>query len=294
MILKNEILRTKTIIKTVVRCLLILMVIIACDKKEETDVIEEEEDNSPKIVGCNSVEYDGYVFNDIGCSPGIACFNIQISENGHYAEFNIMCSNFGCISYVALPDEDTMNYPPTLHVIGDQTVAYVNTKNVVLGVSDLNLEPHTYNIEPDFDFVSIEDNVLVINPEEKDIGSYDVTVTASDGSGGTDSEDFTINIVRYIWEFITIGDIESSPAIGSDSTVYINTGISLIAINPDGMEKWEFDEYMNDYSSPVVGSDGTIYACSYNSLFAVNPDGTLKWECETVEIYESTPAIGSD
>jgi len=36
------------------------------------------------------------------------------------------------------------------------------------------------------------------------------------------------------------------------------------------------------YSSPAIGSDGTIYVGSYDSnLYAINPDGSLKWKYST-------------
>ncbi|MBN2524100.1 MAG: PQQ-binding-like beta-propeller repeat protein [Bacteroidales bacterium] len=286
--------KTKTIIKTLLNYTFILLLLIACNKDDTTDIPEEEPDNGPKIVGCNSVEYDGYIYNNIGCAPGIAFFNIQITEGEHSAEFNIQCSDYGCISYVALPDEDTVNYPPSLNFIEDQTVTYIHTKTIYLSAHDMNQDILTYSIEPDLDFLTLGDNELVINPEEKDVGNYNLTVTVSDGKGETDSKDFTINIVRYIWAFNTVGEINSCPAIGSDNTIYVNAEGSLFAINPDGTEKWEFVEDISANASPVIGSDGTIYTCSHYSLYAVNPDGTMKWECETGEMYESTPAIALD
>ena len=48
-------------------------------------------------------------------------------------------------------------------------------------------------------------------------------------------------------------------------------------------------------SSPAIGSDGTIYVGSddYN-LYAINSNGTLKWSYATGSWYNSSPAIGSD
>ncbi|MEN3041771.1 MAG: PQQ-binding-like beta-propeller repeat protein, partial [Fervidobacterium sp.] len=54
-------------------------------------------------------------------------------------------------------------------------------------------------------------------------------------------------------------------------------------------------------SSPAIGSDGTIYVGSsdyyfseYSYLHAINPDGTLKWKYQTGGLISSSPAIGSD
>jgi hypothetical protein len=44
------------------------------------------------------------------------------------------------------------------------------------------------------------------------------------------------------WRFKTSGEIETSPAVGTDGTVYIaDNGCNLYAITPEGKEKWRFD-----------------------------------------------------
>ena len=99
------------------------------------------------------------------------------------------------------------------------------------------------------------------------------------------------------WSFETEGYIGSSPAIGSDGTIYIGSGDgNLYAINPDGTEKWSFETEGHIESSPAIGSDGTIYVGSYWSgrLYAINSDGTEKWSFETEDRISSSPAIGSD
>ena len=59
------------------------------------------------------------------------------------------------------------------------------------------------------------------------------------------------------WEFQTGGNVQSSPAIGSDGTVYVGSNdSSLYAINPDGTKKWEFKTGDGVYSSPSISSDG--------------------------------------
>ncbi|GEM_PF-758114 len=96
------------------------------------------------------------------------------------------------------------------------------------------------------------------------------------------------------WSFETEGYIGSSPAIGSDGTIYIGSGDSLYAINPDGTEKWSFEVDRN-ISSSAIGQDGTIYVGSGDgNLYAINPDGTGKWSFETEGYEVSSPAIGSD
>ena len=67
-------------------------------------------------------------------------------------------------------------------------------------------------------------------------------------------------------------DRSSSPAIGSDGTIYVGSyDINLYAINPDGSKKWEFDTLAGVVTSPAIGSDGTIYVGTRNkNLYAIS------------------------
>ena len=101
------------------------------------------------------------------------------------------------------------------------------------------------------------------------------------------------------------GNIDSSPAIGSDGTIYVLAdsfcgplGVTpcecLWAINPNGTLKWKGKIKVPTYSSPAIGSNGTIYVGSDGTLYAINPNGKLKWKLETEGWIYSSPTIGSD
>ncbi len=48
-------------------------------------------------------------------------------------------------------------------------------------------------------------------------------------------------------------------------------------------------------STPAIGSDGTIYVGAFDgSIYAISPNGQLKWKYTTPEPIESDPTIGSD
>ena len=87
-----------------------------------------------------------------------------------------------------------------------------------------------------------------------------------------------------LWEFKTGGYVESSPAIGSDGTVYVGSWDNKpYAINgKSGVKLWEFEtgDWVN--SSPAIGSDGTVYVGSGdNKLYAINVKSGVKlWEFE--------------
>ena len=59
-------------------------------------------------------------------------------------------------------------------------------------------------------------------------------------------------------------NVSSSPAIGSDGTVYVGSDDNkLYAINgKSGVKLWEFETGGGVDSSPAIGSDGTVYVGS--------------------------------
>ncbi|MGC2763169.1 MAG: PQQ-binding-like beta-propeller repeat protein, partial [Candidatus Binatus sp.] len=125
---------------------------------------------------------------------------------------------------------------------------------------------------------------------------------------GLSPYDTSTNPGKQKWAFVgtvCCGDeADSSPAIGSDSTIYFGSSDNnLYAINPNGTLKWTFATGDVILSSPATGADGTIYVGSLDGyLYAVNANGTLKWAflpCEDcvgpyVDEVWSSPAIGSD
>ncbi|MCK4457124.1 MAG: PQQ-binding-like beta-propeller repeat protein [Thermoplasmata archaeon] len=113
---------------------------------------------------------------------------------------------------------------------------------------------------------------------------------------GRSPYDTSGNTGNLKWNYTTDAEIFSSPAIGSDGTIYVgSTDRNLYAINPDGSLKWNYTTKSDITSSPAIGSDGTIYvgSCDRN-LYAINPDGSLKWNYTTDAEIFSSPAMGSD
>ena len=143
----------------------------------------------------------------------------------------------------------------------------------------------------------IGDKLLIEEVSISDYGYYSIKV--SNDYGETNSNPIEVipfGVGKKDWSFKTATNINSSPAIGSDGTVYVGSNDdNLYAINPDGSNKWIYKTKGNVESSPAISSDGTIYVGSVDyHLHAVNPDGSKKWVYKTGKKIKSSPAIGSD
>ncbi len=69
---------------------------------------------------------------------------------------------------------------------------------------------------------------------------------------------------KFKWRYDCAGDIDSSPAIGVDGTIYVGTDNAwLHAFNCDGTLKWRYGVGEGIESSPAIDSDGTIYVGNY-------------------------------
>ncbi len=90
-----------------------------------------------------------------------------------------------------------------------------------------------------------------------------------------------------------ISTVPSSPVIDQTGTIYL-TAEGIVAIGSDGVKKWNFQTGYGETTLPAIGSDGTIYFASSNdTLYALNPDSTIKWSYGTGG-YLSSPSVGSD
>jgi len=103
--------------------------------------------------------------------------------------------------------------------------------------------------------------------------------------------------------FMIGGEALTSPAIGSDGTIYCGyEGGRLCAVNPDLTRKWLYDldenpEGIYQIREPAIGPDGTIYFPTLrHGLCAMSPSGTNLWKfkAEPAFINFTAPAIAQD
>ena len=135
-----------------------------------------------------------------------------------------------------------------------------------------------------------------------DAGDYTVVVTNALGS--TTSQPATLAVTSFgtkRWEFNATTAIYSSPAIGSDGTIYFGAenssdiGDRLYAVNLDGTRRWALPLPHHIRSAPAIGSDGTLYvSCFDENLYSVAPDGTIRWSFRAGGSLSSSPALGAD
>src|SRR3989454_536112 len=118
--------------------------------------------------------------------------------------------------------------------------------------------------------------------------------------GSNDGNLYALNLEGVLlWKFSTPSPIRTTPAVGSDGTIYVEIddppptgscadGLNkcLVALNPDGTIEWGLYSF-GEFNSPAVGSDGTIYIDST----AFNPNGTIQWQDQ--QAFNS-PSLGSD
>jgi len=98
------------------------------------------------------------------------------------------------------------------------------------------------------------------------------------------------------WQYPVGNDIDSSPAIGSDGTIYFGDWSGNVhAVNPNGTRKWMYHTGDVITSSPAIGDDGTIYIGSHDDyVYAFYPNGTVKWRFNTGNWVHASPTIGPD
>lgn len=84
--------KTRLAVLLVLTIVSVMIIFFACGKKEA---------EKPEIVGCDSVKYKGFTYTGLGCRPGVASFDVTITQNGHTASFHVTCTR-GCISSVTV------------------------------------------------------------------------------------------------------------------------------------------------------------------------------------------------
>jgi len=90
-------LKSKTLMSIALAVLVMLFGTIFFTTCKSTVGPDDNDDGTASVVGCNQVSYQGFTYTITGCEPGVASFNVTITQSGHTASFRITCSG-GCVS----------------------------------------------------------------------------------------------------------------------------------------------------------------------------------------------------
>ncbi len=120
---------------------------------------------------------------------------------------------------------------------------------------------------------------------------------------------------RVLWEYTDTPAQEadksrflSSPAIGSDGSLYIGLGRtlatsttetldggSLLAIASNGSLKWSVPVNDKADAPPAIAQNGTIYFASRDGyLYAISPIGNTLWSLFVGDVFYSGPVVAED
>lgn len=98
------------------------------------------------------------------------------------------------------------------------------------------------------------------------------------------------------WRYYCGDEIDSTPAIGSDGTIYVGCwDCNLYAFNPSGVLKWK--HHCGDsisYSSPIITENGTIYVGTMTGFIALSSNGTEQWRYDIGHDIYSSPVLAPD
>jgi outer membrane protein assembly factor BamB len=102
------------------------------------------------------------------------------------------------------------------------------------------------------------------------------------------------------WSYSTCGDVASSPALGSDGTVYVGSGDNVFyAYSSTGTLSWSYATEGEVSSSPALNATQEVYVGSEdNRFYAFSSTGGLKWSYThpgdaAQDFWASSPVINA-
>ncbi len=131
---------------------------------------------------------------------------------------------------------------------------------------------------------------------------YVTTDETEAGADSTNSGVLSINTNGTInWKFVPqdqldghFGDVDSSPAVASDGTVYFGCWDDNLYAVTNGSPAWTFSTGGVIDSAPAIGANGTVYFGSYDQTLYAVTNGSQAWAFTTGGEIVSSPAIGAD
>jgi len=159
-------------------------------------------------------DYDIFVAAGGANAAVIETFMVTVSDGGLTIDFTTQVES-AKISGIEISGLQTENNPPQLEPITAQTVAEGSTLEVLITAVDPDGDFAALSVDFLPNFASFTDNMngtgtLFLAPGFADMGTYNVTVTATDNGGLTDSEKIIIQVVggeNGPPDLVAIGDL---------------------------------------------------------------------------------------
>ncbi len=109
----------------------------------------------------------------------------------------------------------------------------------------------------------------------------------------------------HLWSFTPDGDMAwacpldgdaefSSPAVGTDSTIYVGANRYLYAVRPDGSLKWRDSLLARIQSCPAVANESTLYVVAGAGLYCVDTDSGVRWRKSIGGSNYCSPAVDAE
>ena len=176
------------------------------------------------------------------------------------------------------PAEDFVNSAP---VIGRNGLLYVGSWNHQLQA----LDEKTGAVRWKFTTGGIINASPAVGPNGTVyFTSHDKNVYALNGATGAKK-----------WQYTTDGPLNTRPAVGSNGLVYVGASDKkVVALDAKtGAKKWEQATAIFP-SSPALGSDNTVYV-SADKLYAMNgKTGAVKWSLDIGVLPSQAPTVGAN
>lgn len=92
--------------------------------------------------------------------------------------------------------QEAVNNAPVLGNLNNLSMDTESTKEIMINATDADNDNVTITVDNMPSFATLNGNKLSFNPGANDAGTYNMTVNANDGKGGSDSKSFTLTVEK--------------------------------------------------------------------------------------------------
>ncbi len=144
-------------------------------------------------------------------ADGVFTWTPGYSQSGTYQVTFTASDNILTDTGTVTINVESTNRPPVLGQIADQTVSTPGTVNFTVSSSDPDGDTVTLSAQNLPAGAAFQNGTFTWSPTNQQAGTYEVTITANDGNGGTDTitVNITVESVTLEWAQIVYDDFEN-------------------------------------------------------------------------------------